>query len=80
MIKNYCKEFFPVSKWQVVDYKTFYDWNDEPHYAICVQIGELVTYEVNQLGTCPKRYPALRWMPLNEYRNYFTKQNDTIIW
>lgn len=79
MTQMHYKEFFPVSQWEIIDTKTFYDWNEQPHLAVCVKVGELIAYEVNQLGTCPKHYARLHWMPFNTYKNY-TQKDDLIIW
>lgn len=83
MTNMYYKETWPINKWEIVDQKlccNYDDTNPTLILAICAQVGELTTYEVNQLGTCPKHYPRLVWMPLDRFCKYKTNNDDTIIW
>lgn len=72
-------DFLNVEDWKILDSKIcrFFNEDETPFEAICVEIGTMTTFKTNINGCRMKKYPIIRWISRLQYETL--KKNSGVV-
>ena len=72
-------DFLNVEDWKILDSKIcrFFNEDETPFEAICVEIGTMTTFKTNINGCRMKKYPIIRWISRLQYETL--KNNSGVV-
>ena len=75
----YYNDFLNVEDWKILDTKTcrFFNEDETPFEAICVEIGTMTTFKTNINGCYMEKQPIIRWISRLQYETL--KKNSGVV-
>lgn len=72
-------DFLNVEDWKILDSKIcrFFNEDETPFEAICVEIGTMTTFKTNINGYHMEKYPIIRWISRLQYETL--KKNSGVV-
>ena len=72
-------DFLNVEDWKILDTKTcrFFNEDETPFEAVCVEIGTMTTFKTNINGCCMEKQPIIRWISRLQYETL--KRNSGVV-
>lgn len=72
-------DFLNVEDWKILDTKTcrFFNEDETPFEAICVEIGTMTTFKTNINGYYMEKQPIVRWISRLQYETL--KRNSGVV-
>ena len=72
-------DFLNVEDWKILDSKIcrFFNEDETPFEAICVEIGTMTTFKTNINGCHMEKYPIIRWISRLQYETL--KKNSGVV-
>ena len=72
-------DFLNVEDWKILDSKIcrFFNEDETPFEAICVEIGTMTTFKTNINGCRMEKYPIIRWISRLQYETL--KKNSGVV-
>ena len=75
----HCNDFLNVEDWKILDSKIcrFFNEDETPFEAICVEIGTMTTFKTNINGCHMEKQPIIRWISRLQYETL--KKNSGVV-
>ena len=72
-------DFLNVEDWKILNTKTcrFFNEDETPFEAICVEIGTMTTFKTNINGCHMEKQPIVRWISRLQYETL--KKNSGVV-
>ncbi len=72
-------DFLNVEDWKILDSKIcrFFNEDETPFEAICVEIGTMTTFKTNINGCHMEKQPIIRWISRLQYETL--KKNSGVV-
>lgn len=72
-------DFLKVEDWKILDTKTchFFNEDETPFEAVCVEIGTMTTFKTNICGAQIEKQPIVRWISRLQYE--ILKKNSGVV-
>ena len=72
-------DFLNVEDWKILDSKIcrFFNEDETPFEAICVEIGTMTTFKTNINGCHMEKHPIIRWISRLQYETL--KKNSGVV-
>ena len=72
-------DFLNVEDWKILDTKTcrFFNEDETPFEAVCVEIGTMTTFKTNINGCHMEKQPIVRWISRLQYETL--KKNSGVV-
>lgn len=72
-------DFLNIEDWKILDTKTcrFFNEDETPFEAVCVEIGTMTTFKTNINGCHMEKQPIVRWISRLQYETL--KKNSGVV-